>query len=69
LGRKINANLGRIVPRECEGVSEIEMSTQTHTRHARLAPGIHQFFAKTFSEKMDCRVEPGNDGMSLTAAV
>jgi hypothetical protein len=26
-----------------------------------LDPGVHPSFARSFPEKMDCRVKPGND--------
>jgi hypothetical protein len=30
-------------------------------------PGIHQSSQDHFSKKMDCRVEPGNDGSAIEA--
>jgi hypothetical protein len=44
-----------------EVVSEVEMSTLVMPG---LDPGIHQSSQDHFSKKMDCRVEPGNDGVS-----
>jgi hypothetical protein len=44
-----------------EVVSEVEMSTLVMPG---LDPGIHQSSQDHFLKKMDCRVEPGNDGVS-----
>jgi len=46
--------------REDERVSGVEMSTLVMPG---LDPGIHQSSQDHFSKKMDCRVEPGNDGV------
>jgi hypothetical protein len=54
-------SLGRMARRGRERVSGVEMSTLVMPG---LDPGIHQIFARLFSKKMDCRVEPGNDGVS-----
>jgi hypothetical protein len=32
-------------------------------------PGIHQSSQKHFAKEMDCRVKPGNDGVSQSAAI
>jgi hypothetical protein len=50
-------SLGRFASRGRCRVSGVEMSTL-------VMPGHPSIFARPFSKKMDCRVEPGNDGVS-----
>src|SRR6476646_717239 len=61
LGGRSQQRLGRMARRGRERVSGAEMSTLVMPG---LDPGIHQSSRDHFSKKMDCRVEPGNDGMS-----
>jgi hypothetical protein len=58
------AKLGRIMPRDREAVSGIEMFDAKHMLVMHGDPGIHQSSQELFWKKMDCRVKPGNDGVS-----
>ena len=61
VGRKIHQRLGPIARRDRKRMSGVEMSTLVMPG---LDPGIHQSSQDHFSKKMDCRVEPGNDGVN-----
>jgi hypothetical protein len=59
-GRFINAS-GALRGEVGNARLEFEMSTLVMPG---LDPGIHQSSQDHFSKQMDCRVEPGNDGVS-----